>query len=129
MILGLGIDLVHIPRVKKALDRWGERFISRICTHEERMYCMGYREPAQALALRFAAKEACSKALGTGMGFGVTWRQIAVSHEPSGKPILHLSESALKTAKALGADSWHVSLTHEGEYAAAVVIIIRDCQR
>ncbi len=123
MVLGLGIDLVHIPRIERALDRWGERFLSKVFTHEELSYCLRHKRPAQTLAIRFAAKEACSKALGTGMRSGVAWRQMAITHEPSGRPILHLSGPALERAKALGANSWHVSLSHEGEYATAVVIM------
>jgi len=123
MILGLGIDLVHIPRVEKAVNRWGERFLSRVFTSEECSYCLKHKLPAQGFALRFAAKEACSKALGTGMRLGVTWRQMAIAHEPSGKPVLRLSGSALKKATGMGAGAWHVSLSHEGEYATAVVIM------
>jgi holo-[acyl-carrier protein] synthase len=123
MILGLGIDLVHIPRVEKAVNRWGEKFLSRVFTSEECSYCLKHKQPAQGLALRFAAKEACSKALGTGMRLGVTWRQMAIAHEPSGKPVMHLSGLALKRATDMGANAWHVSLSHEGEYAAAVVIM------
>ncbi|MFO8240998.1 MAG: holo-ACP synthase [Dissulfuribacterales bacterium] len=123
MILGLGIDLVHIPRVEKALNRWGERFLSRVFTSEECLYCLKHRQPAQGLALRFAAKEACCKALGTGMRLGVAWRQMSISHKPSGKPVLNLSGCALKRAKDMGAGAWHVSLSHEGEYATAVVIM------
>ncbi len=122
MILGLGIDLVHIPRLEKALERWGERFMSRVFTHEECAYCLRHKQPAQSLALRFAAKEACSKALGTGMA-GIAWRQMAIANEPSGKPVLQLSGAALKKAKALGAHAWHVSLSHEREYAIAMVIL------
>jgi len=123
MILGLGIDLVYIPRVEKAVIRWGERFLSRVFTSEECSYCLKHKLPAQGFALRFAAKEACSKALGTGMRLGVTWRQIAIAHESSGKPVLRLSGSALKKATDMGASNWHVSLSHEGEYATAVVIM------
>ncbi|NIA08183.1 MAG: holo-ACP synthase [Nitrospiraceae bacterium] len=123
MVLGLGIDLVHIPRIEKAFDRWGEKFLFRVFSQEECNYCLRHKRPAQTLAIRFAAKEACSKALGTGMRSGVAWRQMTVSHEPSGRPILHLSGPALKRAKALGAKSWHVSLSHEEEYATAVVIM------
>ncbi len=123
MVLGIGIDLVYIPRIEKALDRWGERFLSRVFSEEEYSYCLSHRRPAQTLAIRFAAKEACSKALGTGMRSGVTWHQMTISHEPSGRPILHLSGTALKRAKSLGAKSWHVSLSHEREYATAIVIM------
>ena len=124
MIVGLGTDIVHIPRVASALERWGQRFLDRVFTPEEQAYCLGYARPEQNLAVRLAAKEACSKALGTGMRSGVAWRQMAVGHEPSGRPILHLSGAALARAKELGATGWQVSLSHEREYALAVVILI-----
>jgi len=123
MIVGLGIDLVHIPRMEKALDRWGDRFLGRVFTSGEKAYCLAHRMPAQSLALRFAAKEACSKALGTGMRQGIAWRQMEVASEPSGRPVLRLSGAAMARAAALGAFSFHVSLSHEREYAVAVVVL------
>jgi holo-[acyl-carrier protein] synthase len=125
MIVGIGIDLVHIPRIEQALKRWGERFTHRVFTPEETAYCLKHRDRAQSMALRFAAKEACSKALGTGMRMGIAWRQMAIAHEPSGKPVLRLSDAALRRARELGSKTWHVSLSHEKEYATAIVILSR----
>jgi holo-[acyl-carrier protein] synthase len=123
MIVGLGIDLVFIPRIEEALIKWEDRFLKRVFTSDELDYCLSQKNSSFPLALRFAAKEACSKALGTGMRQGVSWREISVVHEKSGKPVLHLTGNALKKAKDLGGASWHVSLSHEREYATAVVII------
>jgi holo-[acyl-carrier protein] synthase len=123
MIIGLGIDLVFIPRIEEAFIKWEDRFLKRVFTSEEIDYCLRQKRPALPLALRFAAKEASSKALGTGMRQGVSWSDISVIHEPSGRPILKLYGNALKKAMELGGASWHVSLSHEKDYAVAVVII------
>ncbi|NDY42222.1 holo-ACP synthase [Dissulfurirhabdus thermomarina] len=123
MIVGLGVDIVEIDRIARAVDRWGERFLGRVFTPEERAYCRRSRRPAENLALRFAAKEACSKALGTGMRAGVAWRQISVRHEPSGRPVLGLTGAALDRARRLGATAWHVSLSHERAFGVAVVVL------
>lgn len=126
MIIGLGTDIVHIPRIADALGRWGQRFLDRVFTPEEQEYCLRQRQPEQGLALRFAAKEACSKALGTGMRKGVIWRQIAVGREASGKPFLQLSGRALKRAQDLRVTSSHVSLSHEKDYGVAVVVLTAE---
>ncbi len=123
MILGVGIDLVHIPRLREALSRWGDRFTDRVFSPVEISYCSGLKDPVLAYAVRFAAKEACSKALGTGMRQGVSWKQMSVSHKSSGKPVLHLSGRAREVASALGARRWDISLSHEREYACAIVIL------
>ena len=123
MIIGIGTDMVHIPRIRQLFERWGERFTGRIFCEEEVAYCLRHRDPSHTLAIRFAAKEACSKALGTGMSQGITWQQICVGHEVSGRPVLHLSGAARRRAARLGASRWHLSLTHEHEYAHAIVIL------
>jgi len=123
MVIGVGIDLVSIPRIELSIERWGARFLDRIYTPDELLFCLGRSNEKASLAARFAAKEACSKALGTGMRQGVTWRQIEVTHEPSGKPCLRLNGCALNRAKQIGVGSWHLSLTHEREYAGAVVVL------
>ncbi len=123
MIVGIGTDLVYIPRISQVFERWGDRFTGRIFCEEEMLYCMKHRDPSATLAIRFAAKEACSKALGTGMRDGIVWRQMCVVHEDSGKPVLHLSGAARRRAAAMGALRWHISLTHEYEYAHAIVIL------
>jgi len=132
MILSSGIDLIEIGRIQKALERHGERFLKRIFTDAEiiplRSKIITTAEPrviAAELAARFAAKEAASKALGTGIG-PVSWKEIEVLNEPSGKPTLRLSGKAAQIAGILGYTSWSVSLTHSREMAAAVVVCVGE---
>lgn len=120
MNLSSGIDLIEIARIKNALDRHGERFLRRVYTPAE---VEGARGSAPELAARFAAKEAASKALGTGIG-PVSWKEIEVLNQPSGKPILRLSGRAKAIAQAQGYQTWSVSLTHSREMAAAVVVCV-----
>ncbi len=123
MIIGIGTDLVHVPRLSRIVERWGERFLNRIFCEEEIAYCFRYKYPSHSFASRFAAKEACSKALGTGMSRGVTWRQMCVLNRQAGQPVLRLSGVAMQRAAELGGRRWHLSLTHDHEYAHAVVIL------
>jgi holo-[acyl-carrier protein] synthase len=124
LIIGIGTDLVEIKRVERIIQRYGERFLERIFTERERAEC-GRRpqQQAEAFAARFAAKEAAMKALGTGYRQGVVFRDIEVRHQPSGKPELLFSGLARERAVALGTSSAHVSLTHDGGNALAVVIL------
>ena len=124
MIVGIGIDLVLIDRLERALaPEGGDRFQELVFTAAERAACAGRADQAQALAARFAAKEACLKALGTGWGEGTTLQDIEVVTGPQGRPELRLSGSAASRARALGATRFHVSLTHEQLVAAAVVVL------
>lgn len=120
MKLSSGIDLIEIERIQKALDRHGERFLKRIYTPAE---ITNARGNASELAARFAAKEATSKALGTGIG-PVSWVEMEVLNERSGKPILRLSGRAKAIAQAQGFETWSVSLTHSKGMAAAVVVCV-----
>ncbi|MGB9711797.1 MAG: holo-ACP synthase [Dissulfurimicrobium sp.] len=122
MIIGIGVDIVHIPRIKRAVLRWGGRFTSRIFTEDELEYYLGRKDPYQGLALCFAAKEACSKALGVGIGKTMGWRDVSITHLASGKPMLNLTGSAFKISQELGASLWHVSLSHEAAYGVAMVV-------
>ena len=122
MNLSSGIDLIEIERIQKALDRHGERFLKRIYTPAELQIARG---SAPELAARFAAKEAASKALGTGIG-PVSWRDIEIVNQPSGKPVLRLSGRAKTIAQAQGFDTWSVSLTHSRGMAAAVVVCLGE---
>jgi holo-[acyl-carrier protein] synthase len=123
MILGLGIDLVEVNRLAGALGRHGERFERRVFTDRERADCKGRADRLQALAARFAAKEACLKALGTGWARGLAFGQVEVIRASSGKPELRLHGPAAEAASRLGVGSVHVSLTHQPNTAAAVVIL------
>ena len=117
-ILKTGIDILEIPRIQAALDRHGERFLKRVFTEMEIAECRGR---ADALAVRFAAKEAATKALGTGIG-PVSWREVETLHKWSGEPYLVLHGNAERVAKILGLTTWAVSLSHSRENAIAVVV-------
>ncbi|HDN04674.1 MAG TPA: holo-[acyl-carrier-protein] synthase [Chloroflexi bacterium] len=132
MNISSGIDLIEIERIEKALDRHGEHFLKKIFSVTELERLVKFRERhvnprliAAEVAARFAAKEACSKALGTGIG-PVSWREMEILNERSGKPILRLTGKAAQIAGFLGYTSWSVSLTHTRGMAAAVVVAAGD---
>lgn len=132
MNISSGIDLIEIDRIEKALERHGERFLKKIFSATELDRLLKFKDRqvnsrliAAEVAARFAAKEACSKALGTGIG-PVSWREMEVLNEPSGKPTLRLTGKAAKIAGFLGYTSWSVSLTHSRGMAAAVVVAAGD---
>ncbi len=122
MILGLGTDLVAIPRVEQVLSRHGERFLDRVFTAAEQADCLPRARPARHLAARLAAKEAAMKALGTGWGLGVRWRDVEVRSAGSTPPSIRLAGAAKERAEAQGIRRAVVSLSHDGEYAVAVVV-------
>ena len=122
-IYGIGIDLVQLSRHQKMLSRWGDRFLKRVFTDYESEICTPRKDAAARLALRFAAKEAFVKALGTGMRAPVRWLDIEVRNDTLGKPEIFLSERALRFCQEIGIQSWHLSLTDDGQYGAAVVIL------
>ncbi|MDP2848910.1 MAG: holo-[acyl-carrier-protein] synthase [Humidesulfovibrio sp.] len=122
MILGVGLDVAEISRIRDSLSRFGARFTSRVLTPGETA-AMPENDPAPFVAARFAAKEACAKALGTGFANGVTMKSIEVRSLPSGAPTLLLSGRAQELANAMGAERLHLSLTHGRDVAAAVVIL------
>ncbi len=124
-IYGVGIDLVRVDRLAKSVNRWGERFTRRVFTAGELAACHERKPQAPCLAIRFAAKEAFVKALGRGMRSPVLWTDLEVQNNDLGKPELHLSPRALAYCRELGIQSWHLSLTDDGDYGAAVVIIER----
>jgi holo-[acyl-carrier protein] synthase len=123
MIIGLGIDLVEVARLADALDRHGNRFVERVFTGAEREACELRGDRALALAARFAAKEACLKALGTGWAEGLGFRDVEVVREGNRPPRLVLHGAAARRAEALGVIRSHVSLTHQPGIAAAVVVL------
>ncbi|HEX5132213.1 MAG TPA: holo-ACP synthase [Candidatus Krumholzibacteria bacterium] len=122
MIKGLGIDSIQLARVARVYAAYPERFLTRILTESERAYVLRYVDPVPRIAGRFAAKEACMKALGTGWGYGVRWRDIEVGRLPSGKPVATLHGRAGELLHALGATTVHCTITHTDEHALAVVI-------
>jgi len=122
MILGMGLDVAEIDRIRDSLTRFGARFTARVLTPAE-AEAMPTTDPAPYVAARFAAKEACAKALGTGFAQGVTMRSIEVRSLPSGAPSLVLFGRARELADKMGATRLHLSLTHGRDTAAAVVIL------
>ena len=127
MILGVGTDLLDIRRIERTLERFGDRFCERVFTDIERARCDGHVARAARYAQRYAAKEACSKALGTGFRDGVAWRGIGVDNLPSGKPFLTLTGGAKERLEKLTpagmTASVEVSLSDEYPMAQAVVVI------
>jgi holo-[acyl-carrier protein] synthase len=123
MILGTGVDIVEIDRLRKIIERQKDRFLSRVFTPEEQRFCNLHRDPAPHYAARFAAKEAVFKALGTGWAKGVTWMDVEVLREGQEAPRLALKGHALEVGEQLGARRYHLSLSHSENYAIATVIL------
>lgn len=117
-MLSVGVDIVEIGRIRRALERWGERFTGRLYTEDEVAYCRG-RVPE--LAARFAAKEAISKALGTGI-VGISWNEMEVLADRRGKPLVRLHGRARARAESLGLAEWAISLSHSDDHAVAFVV-------
>jgi holo-[acyl-carrier protein] synthase len=122
MIVGLGVDIAEVERVKAAIERHGETFLRRIYTAQEREYCEQFRNKFERYAGRFAAKEAAMKALGTGWRRGVRWADLEVVREQSGRPTMALSGEAEKIATQLGVKRISLSITHTETQALAQVI-------
>ncbi|WP_028033399.1 holo-ACP synthase [Chelativorans sp. J32] len=127
MIIGIGSDLIDIRRVEKTLERHGERFTYRVFTEVERAKSDRRRQRAASYAKRFAAKEACAKALGTGLAQGVFWRDMGVVNLPSGKPTMHLTGGAAERLNAITPPGYrplvHLTITDDFPLAQAFVII------
>ena len=123
MIYGIGIDLVNINRMESVLNRWGDRFVKRVFTEKEAEICLERARPSSCFALRFAAKEAFSKALGLGMRRGIRWRDIEVIHSPEGKPGLILKGRSSAICEEEEITGWHLSLSDDGEYGIGMVVL------
>lgn len=123
MILGIGTDIVSTKRLDRMVEAYGERFLSRVFTRREVETAELRATLSERLGTRFAAKEACMKALGTGWRAGVHFTQIEVRKHPTGMPELVLTGKAKERAEELGVERIHVSLSHESEMAMAVVIL------
>jgi holo-[acyl-carrier protein] synthase len=126
MIVGTGVDIMETARFEEALQRHGERFAKRVCTPAEIAYCEKFKNPAERLAARFAAKEAAFKALGTGWSEGVRWVDVEIAHSPGGKPELILRGRAKEIASLLGVARAAVSISHSDRYVVAQVIFESD---
>ncbi|MDR5653126.1 holo-ACP synthase [Ruixingdingia sedimenti] len=127
MILGIGTDLANIDRIAATLDRFGDRFRERVFTPEERRKAERRRDKAGTYAKRWAAKEACSKALGTGLRMGISWKDMAVANLRTGQPVMHLTGWAAERLAAMTPPGHeavvHVSLTDDHPWAQAFVVI------
>ena len=123
MIVGTGVDIAEVPRIKAALERFGKRFLSRVFTLQEAQYCLSKANAVERLAARFAAKEAGMKAIGTGLRHGITWHDVEVVRLPGGRPNLKFSGKAREFADRLGCKRVHLSLSHTKEQAIAYVIL------
>ncbi len=122
-ILGLGLDLIETARIQDSLDRFGERFLNRVFLVGETDYCLKMKFPARHLAARFAAKEAVSKAFGTGVGHALGWKDMEICRQESGQPYLVLHHKGAELAKARGVTGSLITLTHHESAAAAVAIL------
>ncbi|KEO53240.1 holo-ACP synthase [Thioclava indica] len=127
MILGIGTDLANIERIERTLARFGDRFRNRVFTEVEQRKAERRRDVAGTYAKRWAAKEACSKALGTGLRMGISWKDMAVTNLPTGQPVMHLTgwaEDRLSDMTPEGYEALvHVTLTDDHPWAQAFVVI------
>jgi holo-[acyl-carrier protein] synthase len=123
MIVGTGIDIAEVPRIRQAIGRFGDRFLRRIYTAGEILYCESKANREERYAARFAAKEAAMKALGTGWSHGVRWRDCEVTRLPGGRPTMTFHGPAGEIAAKLGVRNVALSLSHTTEQAIAQVIL------
>jgi holo-[acyl-carrier protein] synthase len=123
MIVGTGIDIAEVPRIQRAIERFGDRFLHRIFTAGEMRYCDSKANRMERYAARFAAKEAAMKALGTGWNHGVRWRDCEVTRMPSGRPTIVFHGVAAEFAARLGVKNAALSISHTAEQAIAQVIL------
>jgi holo-[acyl-carrier protein] synthase len=125
-IVGIGLDLVKIPRMRAVIDRWQDRFLGRVFTETEIAYCRARRDPVPHFAARFAAKEAALKALGTGLRFGIRWRELEVRRQRGEAPRLVLSGRSREIGLARGGRHVLLALTHDGDYAMAQAVLVDE---
>jgi holo-[acyl-carrier protein] synthase len=127
MILGIGSDLANIDRISGTLERFGDRFKTRVFTELEQKKAESRRDVAGTYAKRWAAKEACSKALGTGLAMGISWKDMSVSNLPTGQPVMHVTGWAKERLEAMTPEGYeaiiHVTLTDDKPWAQAFVVV------
>ena len=123
MILGTGIDIIEVERIRASHEKFGRRFLDRILRPAEIEYCLGYRDPAPFLAARFAAKEAISKAFGTGIGRWLGWQDLEVGKKPTGEPFVILHDKAVDLLRQRGGRVVHLSLSHTTNHAVAMAVL------
>jgi holo-[acyl-carrier protein] synthase len=125
MILGTGIDIIEVARIAASYEKFGDRFVNRILLPDEIAYCRSHKNPAPFLAARFAAKEAVSKAFGTGIGAALGWQDIEIRRQESGEPYVVLHGKGKKLFRSRRAKRLLVSLSHTANYAAATAVLER----
>lgn len=125
-LLGLGNDIIEIQRIRKSIEKYKDHFLDRLFSAKEKEYCFKFQDPAPHFAARFCAKEAASKALGTGFGADLSWRDLEVQKEPIGKPFFLLSE---KANERFDHPLLLLSMSHSHEYAMATVLWISSSQK
>ena len=125
MILGLGTDIIEVARIAASFEKFGERFANRILLPDEIAYCLAHKNPAPFLAVRFAAKEAISKAFGTGIGTQLGWQDMEIARKETGEPFVILHERGQKLLAARNASTVLVTLSHTVNYATATAILLR----
>ena len=123
MILGIGIDIIEVTRVHASVERFGERFLKRILLADEIAYCQSHKKTAPYIAARFAAKEAISKAFGTGIGAKLSWHDMEVKRRESGEPFVVLHGNGENLLQERGGRGVLISLSHTDNYAAAVAVL------
>ena len=123
MILGVGIDIIEVTRIAASYEKFGDRFVNRILLPDEIAYCLRHRQPAPFIAARFAAKEAISKAFGTGIGAQLGWQDMDIRRKESGEPFVVLNGKGKKLFDARCAKKLHVSISHTQQYAAVVAVL------
>ena len=123
MILGIGIDIIEVARIQTSYERFGERFLNRILHPNEIKYCLSYKAPGPFLAARFAAKEAISKAFGTGIGAQLGWQDMEIRRKESGEPFVVLHGKGKELFESRKAKQLLVSISHTENYAAVTAIL------
>lgn len=126
MILGIGIDLIEVDRIRSSFQKFGDRFVNRILRPGEISYCLQHKDPGPFLAARFAAKEAISKAFGTGIGADLSWQDMEVARRETGEPWVILHQKGQALLQARGATRLHISLSHTVQHATAIAILESD---
>lgn len=123
MILGTGIDIIEVERIEASYEKFGERFLNRILVKGEMEYCLSHKKPGPFLAARFAAKEAVSKAFGTGIGAQLSWQDIEVKRKESGEPYVVMHGNGAEFMKTRGARIVHLTISHTEKHATAMAIL------
>jgi holo-[acyl-carrier protein] synthase len=123
MIKGTGIDIVNIERIERLMGRWGDQFLNRVYTEEEISRCKRMSHPSECFAIRFAAKEAFLKAIGSGLRHGIQWTDIEVKNDPMGRPFLHLCRKAEKVLQSHQIERTYLTLSHDRPFAVAHVLL------